>query len=294
MWSSRFSRSFLAAVIDILLVVFFTCFTSAATPAIAAVNSVGINFVGGSTGGGGAIAAMQPSETAGVVPQAYWNNAGIGGQANGSVNRSGTLAAGTLTDSTGTLVPGLLCSWNSQNSYSTFIADSAGSLRMMKGYLDSTGSNSPYQSSTTTVTIANLSSSFTSPGYDIILYFDGLIDVSTSQDRIGRYRVFGGPTNTGTMLDEEFGGDLAGIDFSGFYTQAFGTSVANASAGNFVRFSGLHASTITVDAFGFSDGIPRAPINGIQIVALPEPCAIALTILGLFVGASGSPRRNRD
>jgi len=300
MRTARLSRTCHAAVTRILLVVFFTSGAAAATQASAAANSIGINFVGGSqvgvggSSGGGAVNSMQLSEFAGVVPQAFWNNAGIGGQANNSVNESGTLAAGTLTDSSGTPVPALMCTWNAQNTFSTYVADNAGSFRMMKGYLDSSGVSGPYASSTTTVTIANLPSSYVTSGYDVILYFDGLINVATTQDRVGRYRVFDGPTNSGTMLGEIFGRDPAGVDFSGNYIQASGTSIASVSAGNYVRFSGLHASTITVDAFGSADTVPRAPINGIQIVAIPEPCAAALAALGLVAGASVFPRRNRE
>jgi hypothetical protein len=117
---------------------------------------------------------------------------------------------------------------------------------MMKGYLD-TGSNT-----TTTVTITGLPTH--SAGYKVYVYADG---DNGSASRTGIYAISG----TGIALTTINLIDAANTNFSGTFTQA------NNSAGNYVVFT-INATGFILSATGgtASDGFPRAPVNGIQIV----------------------------
>jgi hypothetical protein len=182
-------------------------------------------------GGGTAMAA---TEVAGVVRASRWNSA--------------ALASGSLTSlaaSTGAAITAGV-SWNGENVYQLGIADAAGDARMMNGYLDPFG--------TATVTVTSLPASFTAKGYDVYVYANGA--VPTGQMRTGSYAV--GAT-TMTLMQ------AANTAYAGTYTQAVG-----GGAGNYVLFRGLNAATFTLTATpGPATGAPRAPINGLQIVALP-------------------------
>lgn len=264
-------------------------------PTSAIAGSIAVNFVGGSipggggNNGGGAVTAMQSSEIAGVIPQAFWNNAGIGGQADPIENSSGSLTAGALRDNVGAAFPGLSVTWSAFNTFSTFVLDTPGNGRMMKGYLDSSNNN-PFTSSDTLVTVANLPSLFAAGGFDLYVYYDGLINVGAA-NRVGQYEVFNGPNTAGTLLGTIYGADTT--SFAGTFIRATGTTAANATTGNYVEFTGLHASTFTLQGFGVAGDVPRAPINGIEMVAeVPEPASmILLVICGLALGGVAVGRR---
>jgi hypothetical protein len=177
---------------------------------------------------------MDCSEVAGVVAAPTWNNA---------LGANGTLLnlkynAGASSDASVT--------WSSPNTWSTGIPDTAGNYRMMKGYLD--GSNP-------SVTISNIPTTFTNAGYDVYVYCDG----DAYSGRIGKYTI--GSTSIQATDSSTFNGTFV---------------QANNSAGNYVVFSNLKTSqfTITCQGVGGGDGVLRASVNGIQIVApalLPSP-----------------------
>jgi hypothetical protein len=189
---------------------------------------IGIDFVGFSA------AAMGASEVAGVVPKFNWNSA-AGSSGNGLV----------LVDETGTAT-GATVTWSAAGIFKLPIADTAGDFRMMNGYLDPIGGNG-------TVTVTGLPSN--AAGYDVYVYADGSNGAAT---RNGTYQISGtGITTTSINLI-----DPPNTNFSGTYTQA------NSSNGNYVKFT-ITGTDFTVTAMpgAGSDGIKRAPVNGIQIVA---------------------------
>jgi len=197
-------------------------------------NAISIDFVGEDV-------AMAPTEVAGVVPEPNWNDAS-------GVSSSSPLA---LIDDTGAATTATV-TWSSNDIWETPITDQPGNARMMKGYLD-TSSNS-----TTTVTVAGLPAS--SGGYQVYVYADG---DNGSATRTGIYTISGTGITT-TIIDLT---DTANTNFSGTFTQA------DNSAGNYVVFT-INATGFTLSATGgaASDGFPRAPINGIQIVPInPTP-----------------------
>ena len=78
-------------------------------------------------------------------------------------------------------------------------------------------------------------------------------------------------------------------NFSGTYLQVplTANSAANAAAGNYIVFTGLTADSFLLRTEEISGGQVRAQINGIQIVAVPEPgTASSMTLLGLMVVAA--------
>lgn len=193
---------------------------------------IGINFVGGS--GNGTPSGLAPTEMAGVVPKPYWNNVGT--------STSGQ-SAFLLDDSGGS--SGAAVSWSCDNLWSLPIAETAGNARLMKGYLDTGSGTNP-----ATVSVSHLPASFVKNGYDVYVYCDG---DNGGASRTGLYTI-GSTTISATD---------AGVDFSGTFTRAINGN------GNYVRFINLTASSFTLTATPgpASDGVARAPVNAIQIVA---------------------------
>jgi hypothetical protein len=189
--------------------------------------AISIDFVGRGT-------PMAPSETAGVVAKANWNEA-----------QGSTSSGFALSDETGTAT-GVVLSWTSSPVWSLPITDAPGNVRMMLGYLDTVGQN-------TTVTVSGLPSN--PAGYDVYVYADGDNGGAT---RTGTYQLSGtGITTTSVNLT-----DSANTNYSGTFTQA------NGSAGNYLIFPGIGVSGFTLTAIPSTatDGTQRAPVNGMQIV----------------------------
>jgi hypothetical protein len=224
----------------------FTATTTATTPA----RVVGIKFVG--TG-----AAMGVSESAGVVAKTHWNNAA----------NNASSAPLALNDETG-VSNGATVTWTSDNNWALPITNTAGNLRMMRGYLD-TGNQHP-----STISVAGLPSSST--GYDIYVYTDGDNGSSTNT---GTYTISGAGINSTSIKAI----DKSRANFSGSFTQAINSN------GNYVKFSSIQATgfTITATPTTASDGNLRAPVNSIQIV--PSPAPRAAQAVGInFVGSGAA------
>ena len=247
----------------------------AAFAGAAKAQSIGIDWYGGSAAGTGTgnQTQMQPSETAGVVPQANWNSfLGEPQAGNGSLVLSdGSPSGATVT-------------WMSNNDWDTNLDQSLSlNHKMMLGYLDTN------DTSITNVTVSGLPASLTGPGYNVIIYFDGDNGTGTGEHRVGRYELNG----------VSMWGRDAGTRFDGIFTQAqtltdpapglTGTqlddqdaAVATVPAGNYMIFSGLNSAdlTLNIQASVSQGGTNRAAINGMQIVAIPEPSTVALFVMG--------------
>ncbi len=190
--------------------------------------AIGIDFVGTDT-------AMGASESAGVVAKTNWNNA------TGAVST----AALSLMNETGA-VSGATVTWRSDNVYSTPIVDAPGNRRLMKGYLDTGHGNA------SVVNVSGLP--LDTNGYDVYVYLDG---GNGSATRSGNYSLSGTGITTTTISAS----DAANTNFSGTFVQA------NGSAGNYVKFTiNATAFTLTVAPGAASDNIPRAALNGVQII----------------------------
>jgi hypothetical protein len=212
-----------------------------ASQSSAAARAISIDFVGSGT-------AMGSTETAGVIAKTNWNNA--------PGNTSGPLS---LVDETGA-VTGATVSYSGDNPWAVPISDTAGNLRMMRGYLD-TGNQNP-----STITVSGLPSSPT--GYDVYVYVDGDNEAARVT---GTYTISG----TGITTTSITATDPANTNFGGTF------QLASNGNGNYVKFSGIQATSFTLKAIPTtaSDNVLRAPVNGIQIVPAP-----ARTISIDFVG----------
>jgi hypothetical protein len=94
-----------------------------------------------------------------------------------------------------------------------------------------------------------------STGYDIYVYTDGDNETATVT---GTYQLSGSGITTTSFTAT----DLPNTNFSGTFQQAIN------SAGNYVKFTAIQATAFTITAIPTtaSDGVLRAPVNGIQIV----------------------------
>lgn len=189
--------------------------------------------------------AMGPDEVAGVpdldLARSNWNDA-ISEDSTHS-RKEGWL--NTLVDDSG-MDTGARMSWTANSVFALLIPNNPGDFRMMRGYLDTSNTTS------TNVTVYDLSASFTTNGYDVYVYFDG---DNPGESRTANFRI------RSTIVS---GTDAAGVDFSGTFIQAIA-----GSEGNYLVIPGLTEDRFTLEAIpGPTSGTSRkAPVNSIQIVA---------------------------
>ncbi len=208
---------------------------------------IGVNFQGSSYG-----KSVGPTMVAGVEPQSHWNDL-----------TSGFSQLASVVDDSGNTIAGLVVDPNNGDTEfnSCVLVDPPfdGDSYLMRGYVDN------FQDSPVSVVVTGLGAPFTTDGYDVILYFDG----DNSTDWTTDYTISVGGADVAAIS----GKDLANANFSGTFDDA-----TTDGTGNYVRFTGLTSGEFTLTAMPQTgDG----PINGIQIVAVPEPTALALLSLGL-------------
>ena len=243
----------------LLTLVSSCCILSLQSSAAAAI--IGINFHGGTYG------RKIATKEAGVEPQTNWNDVGWWTFTN-LLNNTGATTAVSVT----TYWP--LTSTNNTGTFA-YNADvkvdppDGGNDYLMCGYIYPPGS-------AMTVTIAGLEPPFTIHGYDVIVYFDGTNGGKNDVDWLTRYTI----SANGNSVADVYGKDAKTAGWKGTFVQAFGISAAAATAGNYVRFRGLTASGFTLTATPVT-GMGQGPINGLQIIALPEPASLALVGVGL-------------
>ncbi len=233
----------------------------AAPPPTAPTMAISIDFVGGKTAG--VPSPMAAGELAGVVRVSNWNNA---------LTQAGTLNA---LKQNGGAVSTASVTWSANGIWNTAITETAGDARMMKGYLN-TGNTT-----TTTVTVSTLPAAFTQNGYDVYVYCD---DDNGFATRSGVYKI-------GSLSYKNT--DAQGVQFNGSYVNGSNRT------GNYVKFANLGGAAFTLSATPGPSGdtSPRAPINGLQIVARTYPLTyptISITspannaVLTGFAGANGT------
>ena len=241
------------------------CTMAAASFAITApAATISLNFVRASNGAG----LMTPTDVAGVVAVNNWNTA--------TIANANTGVAVPLTDDAG-VVTTAIANWQNApggNAWSvaTAGAGSPGDMIMMTGYLDQGGNGAGAIHS---ISITNIPFA----AYDVYLYHSS----SGGPNRTARYQANGIDIFTRNL-------DPANT-FNGF-TQAGYPTLAEAAlgggnpAGNYVRWEGLSGDLIMeAQGLGDDDGgsggnTRRAPIQGIQIVEIPEPGSSMLFLVG--------------
>lgn len=212
------------------------------------------------------------------VAQANWNN--LTG-ANGT-NTTVVADSGGSSQSTGVRVQ-----WASNGTWAiasrgepngTNFAVGTPNHTLMEGYLD-TGNTT-----TTSVSISGVPSQLSGKGYDVYVYALGGV-----AGRGGAYRIL--DTASGQVLKDYV---LAQSPFRPDTFIQVPTNLAplQYGAGNYIVFSGLTSSAITLEAttavpFGFS-GTPRAPVNAVQLVPTSAlPPGPPLPTSGLTVTVNG-------
>ncbi len=219
--------------------------------------------------------AMGPTEVAGVVSQSNWNSFG-----------GATGSQGSLLDNSGSATSTSV-SWTSNGLYQVQDGqtDTPGNQRMMYGYLDTDNAT------TTSVSVSGIPSSFLANGYDVYVYFDGS---NGADNRTGQYTLV---PSIGSSLTK-YGRDAGNTFYNGTFVEANSTvaptTVTSAPAGNYIHFSALIAGGFTLNAIpSLGEGFQRAPVNGIEIVALAQGSDFTLTD-GSNIGSNVSIVGNLD
>jgi len=220
-------------------------------PSLARADMIGINFKGDANG------KMIGTKEAGVEPQVNWNDVGWW-----------TVSA--LRESTGQDTGVSVTTTTTKHTYNSYIKvdpPDGGNDYLMRGYIYTSGGP-------LTVTISDLEPPFTTDNYDVIVYFDG---ENGSDDWVTQYTI----GVDGTTIATVYGRDAKDtVQWDGTFVQAFGISAADATAGNYVRFHELTASSFTLVGTPVSG---EGPINAIQIISAPEPGTLGLVVLGAAV-----------
>ena len=251
-------RRTLTLSVTAAIVVAFIGVTSAGT--------ISINFVGGSNQCGWP-SPMGPSEVAGMqyVADDHWNNA---------PGRAGTLS--NLTDGTGADTGAGFAWMAGIGTWSIPVADNPGNDRMMKGYLDAN------DVSRTTVMVGGLAAAFSQLPYDVYAYFDGdntyHHPYSGTHWRIAEFTIGCGGQNPYGYFQLPTPGGTGNLPF----LAPPPGRIPNNNEGNYQVFTGLTGDGFTLTAHGGprQGDLARGPLNGIQIVPIPEPSSLVLLSMG--------------
>jgi hypothetical protein len=211
--------------------------------------SLGFNFA--STDPDAATSSLDPSEAAGVVPAANWNNL---------TGATGSGTTGIVYDQNGTATPSsATVTWSSPNTWrsgANNLFPDGPDKKLVSGYLD-TGDTA---TNGITITVNNIDSVFTTGGYDVYVYF-----VSDSgANRGGAYTI-----NDGNGPVVKYGSSMASPTE---FVQDPGTDVNLSQDGNYLRFIGMKGAslTLTTDTTLTTPNGFRAPVNAVQIVPTPQ------------------------
>ena len=252
----------------------------------ASAQSIGGNFVDNADGGvqNAATDALAAGESAGApgFEQSNWNNLG---RWSGLIPLVGSDGAST----------GVTAAWDANNVYRTGAGVASPDAKLMHGYLDATGAANvvpatPYNffpgvTNDPQVYVTGLSQWLAAQGatgYSVIVYADG----DGTDNRVGEYwlqAASGGDLATLTVGDDLtphlFLNDNA--NFSGAYdlVDAAATSLEAADVGNYMVFTNLTADSFLLRTNEAGGPTLRAPLNAVQIIAVPEPGSLGLVAL---------------
>jgi hypothetical protein len=227
--------------------------------------SLGLKFA--ATDPDAATSSLNPTDVAGVVPTANWNNltGNIGTGVTGlSYDNGGSAVASTAT-----------VDWTSPNTWRSTTGNNsfpAGPDRVLTaGYLDSNDTAAGGVS----ITVNNLDAALRSPAYDVYVYF-----VSDSgANRGGAYTI-----NDGTVPQIKYGSTLANPTM---HVEDPGTDADLSIDGTYLRFQGLTGSSFTLTSnttLTTPNGF-RAPVNAIQIVGGSTPALHPSLVVNTVTGA---------
>lgn len=219
--------------------------------------SYGIHFLGTTTD--------PVTGIAGVVPIGNFNNITQAAATFTLNNSAGTLSAATLTLSG----PAAAKGYTTGGPVGT-----GGNDSLIHGYIDS--GNSGTQGSVT-LTLAGLTGS----SYDLYIYTQGDAPRPTNLgDGLPQYTV-NGTDYFAAILGGAYGGSL--IQAGTQSTELAAYPGGPATKGNYVYVPGVVPTvggTITI-VTNSNDATFRSPVNGLELVAVPEPSSYALMFAGL-------------
>jgi hypothetical protein len=178
---------------------------------------------------------MGSSETAGVVPKSWWNDATTPSFHMTLLDEVGDQTAVTVT-------------WTADHDSSEGITDTPGNNRMMNGYINTSSS------STTTIQVYNLPPA--TNGWTVYVYCE---ENTSGATRTAAYQISGTGITTTTINATDPN------TFNGTFTQA------DNSTGNYAAFTigDVGGFTLTATPVSSTDSNKRAPVNGLQIIPVP-------------------------
>lgn len=196
--------------------------------------------------GGQGAPAMAATDMAGVKAATHWNSA---------VGASGTLST-TLVFSDASPVTGASLTWMAPASspltglYSVGLTGTTGDVHMLNGYLDPAMS----PAYTATITVSGLPAPLTTGGYDVYVYYMAQLGAGTTR------------THKMTIGSKSFTVSQTGASPTTFTKHSQTADMG--TTGDYVLFTNVTGAsfTLTSASVSASDGIMRAPVNGIQIV----------------------------
>lgn len=208
----------------------------------------------------------------GVVPISNYNNI--------------TQAAGTpfaITDSTGlNPVTLTLTGPGAGNGYSNATVGNGGNFSLMHGYLDAGGVGGQGSTGTGTASVTLTFTNLTSPAYDFYVYTLGdAARPGNIGDGLPQYTVNG----------TDYFAAVQGGAFSGTFVRD-GTQPTqltqfpnpnNLTQGNYLLVEGVTPVNGTITLVANADNRTfRSPVNGLELIAVPEPSTTAMAVLGLL------------
>lgn len=201
------------------------------------------------------------SQYAGVVSANYWNNSWPSNPTTDLIDNSGT--ASTLD-----LAYASWGTWSIQGSHPGQDANGSYNKELLNGYLNAgpAGWNPPITDSHVTLTQIPYAQ------YNIYVYFS-----SDAANRPG-YVTDG---TTSYFFNTLGAASIAGSD--ALLVQTTETSNANHPGANYAVFSGLSGASQTITVQMEQNDL-WGGIAGFQVVAVPEPSALALGAIGLMLG----------
>lgn len=219
-------------------------------------------------------AVWDASTSAGAVSAANWNHASRGG---GNFNSfTYPVTPDELVDNSGTDTGATLEYTSSGNTAVQEFEDHAttpADVNML-----STGFGAYNDNGSLTVNVSDLTTDFTSPGYEVYVYWAGMLTASGNGDEVRAETTLGSETYYLKFVKNA--SDRSNYDE---FDVATATTSATATVGpNTVHFG--DGAPLTADNFSFTIAQDtsfdrRVGISGMQIVAIPEPATLALLVL---------------
>jgi hypothetical protein len=214
-------------------------------------NSIGVNFTATSFGGGPY--PILANESAGLVPQANWNNTNP--LAAGLTPDVASPVAGKLVDNTGAITTANVVWLNGNSAVNSNVGNTTPNERLYRGTVEGLGVNHP------ALEVAMFDVPYTR--YNVIAYLAGFGFQADASITLGNQQYYY-------------------IQSSNFTTDGFkkatATTLATQTLATYAEFDNLTSSSFVMQILTTSGN--RGSIAGFQVVGVPEPSALMLALCG--------------